>query len=95
MYQLFEKIKAMKAESDAALSELRRKTEFTCQVMQDVYSDRKEALQAKQEVISRMLADGDFEAVMTKLAEADELLNQSPDEEIKERLCEYSFRKCN
>ena len=42
-----------------------------------------------------MLADGDFEDAMSKLAEADALMNQSPDEEIKERLCEYSLRKCN
>ena len=95
MYQLFEIISGKNAERDAALSELKKKTVFANQVMQDVYSNREGALKKKQEEISRMLADGDFEDAMTKLAEADALMNQSPDEEINERLSEYSLRKCN
>ena len=95
MQQLYEKIQDMKEERDEVISELKRKTDFANQVMQEVYANRKKELQTKQEVISRLLADGDFENVMVKLAEADVFLNQSPDEEIKERLCEYSLRNCN
>lgn len=95
MYQLFEIISGKNAERDAALSELKKKTVFANQVMQDVYSNREGTLKKKQKEISRMLAYGDFEDAMTKLAEADALMNQSPDEEIKERLSEYSLRKCN
>lgn len=95
MYQLFEIISGKNAERDVALSELKKKTVFANQVMQDVYSNREGALKKKQKEFSRMLADGDFEDAMTKLAEADALMNQSPDEEIKERLSEYSLRKCN
>lgn len=95
MYQLFEIIRGKDTEREIALAELREKTVFANQVMQDVYSNREDTLKKKQKEISRMLADGDFEDAMTKLAEADALMNQSPDEEIKERLCEYSLCKCN
>lgn len=95
MHQLFEIIRGKDTEREITLAELREKTVFANQVMQDVYSNREDTLKKKQKEISRMLADGDFEDAMTKLAEADALMNQSPDEEIKERLCEYSLRKCN
>ncbi|MBE6354735.1 hypothetical protein [Treponema sp.] len=95
MYQLFEIIRGKDTERELAIAELREKTLFANQVMQEVYSNREDTLKKKQKEISRMLEDGDFEDAMIKLAEADALMNQSPDKEIKERLCEYSLRKCN
>lgn len=95
MYQVLELLKAKTEERNNTLSDLRQKTAFANKVMQDVYSERERWLKKKQSEIAELLADGDFESAMAKLAEADVLITQSPDDEIKERLSEYNLRKCN
>ena len=95
MYQVFELLKDKSEERNKIFSELRRKTVFANQVMQDVYSERERGLKDKQSEIARLLADGDFESAMEKLSAADVFMTQSPDDEIKERLSEYNLRKCN
>ena len=95
MYQVFELLKDKSEERNKILSELRRKTVFANQVMQDVYSERERGLKDKQSEIARLLADGDFESAMERLSEADVFMSQLPDDEIKERLSEYNLRKFN
>jgi len=95
MYHVLELLKAKSEERNSTLSDLRQKTVFANQVMQDVYFERERGLKKMQSEIAGLLADGDFESAMAKLAEAEVLIAQSPDDEIKERLSEYNLRKCN
>ena len=88
MYQVLELLKDKSEERNKILSELRRKTVFANQVMQDVYSERERGLKDKQSEIARLLADGDFESAMTY-----QVLLQKP--YLHSRLSEYNLRKCN
>ena len=51
MNQLFEIISGKNAERDAALSELKKKTVFANQVMQDVYSNREGGLNLQRQML--------------------------------------------
>ena len=62
--------------------------------MQDVYENRNKQMKFKQNLISSLLADGDSETAKEKMAELEEFLKQSPDEEIKARLEDYNSINC-
>ena len=73
------------------LSEFMNRVNFAQRVMEDVYSKREKELKKKQAIISELLADGDFDAVMVKLSEISHFMSESLDEEIKKRLSEYNL----
>ena len=93
MNQILEILHKKNCETRDALCELDRRTSYAKEVMQEVYSKRTDELKKKQRIISALLAEGDFDAAMLKLAEVDSLMKQSPDIEIKQRLSEYNLHE--
>lgn len=94
MDELQEMLKRKKDERDAIISELNSRSAYANGVVNEVYSKRQEKRERLNSVITSLLEDGDIEALMCKMAEADAFVTQSPDNEIKERLQEYNLRNC-
>ena len=94
MNSIFELVKNKENERDYALHELKVRTKFANNVLQDVYENRNKQMKFKQNLISSLLTDGDFETAKEKMAELEEFLKQSPDEEIKAKLEDYNSINC-
>ena len=93
MNKLFKMMHAKRAETEEIISEMEKKSAYTISVLDEIYAERCAEFQKKQEILSSLLEEGDFETAMNKIHEAMELMATS-DEAIKNRLLECNLKNC-
>ena len=95
MNNFFEMLYAKRLEKKAIISEMEDRTSSAISVLNDVYDECKEKLQMNQDILASLFEEGDFESVMKKLSETNELVSQTSDEAVRNRLDELNLKKCN
>lgn len=95
MNNFFEMLYAKRLEKKAIISEMEDRTSSAISVLNDVYDECNEKLQMNQDILASLFEDGDFESVMEKLTETNELVSQTSDETVRNRLDELNLKKCN
>ncbi len=95
MNNFFEMLYAKRLEKKAIISEMEDRTSCAISVLNDVYDECNEKLQMNQDILASLFEDGDFESIMEKLTETNELVSQTSGEVIRNRLVELNLKKCN
>ncbi len=94
MVDLVKIVKMKTMETIQYMNELSRRVKIAESVMDEVYSEREKKLKFKQSELACLLQSGDFDSAMLKLKEANGIMQESPDKEIKMRLADCELKDC-
>ncbi len=93
MSQLMDTIIASFKERRRAIKEIDQRARYASEVVKEVYASRIAELQKADKLCSDMFDNGvDAEALLQKMKEVLDSDQQSPEDEIRERLAEYDYK---